>query len=80
MRHPTLPYRTLPYRTVGGFNSSFGQTGGGFGSSFNGFSPAPSQRASPAASARGDATLTSAQRKMMSDKMDEINLVRQLRS
>lgn len=67
----------------GGFHSSFGpQTGGlGFGSSFNGFSPAPSQRPSPATSARGDATaLTSAQRKMMSDKMDEINLVRQLQS
>ena len=66
----------------GGFNSSFGQSGGGFGSSFNGFSPAPSQRPSPATSARGDATptLTSAQRKMMSDKMAEINLVRQLQS
>eukprot|EP01036_Dinobryon_divergens_P031305 gene31305-40677_t len=72
--------RSTPTGATGGFNSSFGQTGGGFGSSFNGFSPAPSQRASPAASARGDATLTSAQRKMMSDKMDEINLVRQLRS
>lgn len=64
--------------SLGGFGSTFGQSGG-FASSLNGFSPSPSQRGSPAISARSDA-LTSAQRKVMADKMDEINLVRQLQS